>query len=45
MNCGGYNITDVVHIEPDASTAAYDALIAALFGYEIEIEHLNSSSI
>ena len=45
VKSGKYTISDEYHIEPDASTAAYDALIAAVHGFDVEIMNLNQHSI
>jgi 5-enolpyruvylshikimate-3-phosphate synthase len=40
-----YEFPEVFFIEPDASTAAYDALIASVHGDEVNIQNINQNSI
>lgn len=40
-----YEFPESLSIEPDASTAAYDALLAAVHGFEVEIMNITQDSI
>ena len=40
-----YEFPETLSIEPDASTAAYDALLATVHGFEVEIMNITQDSI